>query len=515
MRAHCFARTGLSLCSSPPDPHILLFGLGVGSVARFLSFHLPPMSTVARMTVVEPSRAAAAAFFATVSEGRALPSTCVVVDENLQAYHGGDSLLLVDCDVVLVDCGAVPSEIFERGFGPAGELLRALIGGLKYSPKLVAAAVCARDGERLRAENKSFRTFREHQLRLEDDDDEAPELVVVVDSSAATLVSILTETSKAALNLTVSSWHAASGSVYPGAMDVAAAQKTLLVRSPSLLSASDISAIMAAGPRAVELGAGIEVRSGAVPGDPWSVIHMNTKGIFDAVLPGMRARLLAAARDADEKEGWNLLPPADEDVRIRVAELHAYKGPTTGLPDPHHYDQDSLITVDCMLSKPDVEFEGGVLRTLEPDGRMLPHEFDQGDCVAFVSHKYHSVTPVVKGVRNVLVVEFWRGQERRCGHRCLLFKGRCPLEGDEGNKGEDTVKEADAANELEIPFRLGSIAETAKGERLLLWEPATTAQQLVEQQQQQRIFNAGGGGARRAVPLVKLAENDEAWKLFD
>ena len=40
------------------------------------------------------------------------------------------------------------------------------------------------------------------------------------------------------------------------------------------------------------------------------------------------------------------------------------------------------------------EYEGGTFQTLEADGELLPHEFDQGDALVFVSHKPHCVSRV-------------------------------------------------------------------------------------------------------------------------
>ena len=38
---------------------------------------------------------------------------------------------------------------------------------------------------------------------------------------------------------------------------------------------------------------------------------------------------------------------------------------------------------------------------------MLEHPLATGDGLAFVSHKYHSIQPVVSGVRRSLVIELW------------------------------------------------------------------------------------------------------------
>jgi hypothetical protein len=51
--------------------------------------------------------------------------------------------------------------------------------------------------------------------------------------------------------------------------------------------------------------------------------------------------------------------------------------------------------------------------------------FSVGDAVVFVSHKYHSVTPVLRGRRKVLIVEYWRGASVSCGHRCEDPTGKC------------------------------------------------------------------------------------------
>ena len=71
------------------------------------------------------------------------------------------------------------------------------------------------------------------------------------------------------------------------------------------------------------------------------------------------------------------------------------------------------------------DFEGGDLITVEPDGALATHPLRAGDAALFVSHKYHNVTPVTKGKRQVLVAEVWQGAERECAHRCLRAAGEC------------------------------------------------------------------------------------------
>ena len=52
---------------------------------------------------------------------------------------------------------------------------------------------------------------------------------------------------------------------------------------------------------------------------------------------------------------------------------------------------------------------GGDLVTLEANGTRLVHRLQTGDSACFVSHKYHSISPVLSGERLSLVVELWQG----------------------------------------------------------------------------------------------------------
>lgn len=87
-------------------------------------------------------------------------------------------------------------------------------------------------------------------------------------------------------------------------------------------------------------------------------------------------------------------------------------------------------------------FDGGTFRTFECDERYLEYpEFNQGDAMVFVSHKYHGVAPVTRGIRKVCVVEYWTGEERVCPHRCKRRSGVCTYQrkaaGDVSGAGED------------------------------------------------------------------------------
>ena len=57
--------------------------------------------------------------------------------------------------------------------------------------------------------------------------------------------------------------------------------------------------------------------------------------------------------------------------------------------DPRHYDSGSTVTIDIMLSNPGSDYQGGNFQTLELDGELRQYQFEEGDALVFVSHKYH------------------------------------------------------------------------------------------------------------------------------
>jgi hypothetical protein len=125
----------------------------------------------------------------------------------------------------------------------------------------------------------------------------------------------------------------------------------------------------------------------------------------------------------DASAGWNLLDPHRADLNLRVAEYHVVEQ-QGGLPIPKHIDYGSLMTLDIMLS-PTSDFEGGTFQTLEVDGSLASHHFVRGDALVFQSHKYHCVSPVTSGRRNVFIAELWEGLPRRCPRRCTDPWGAC------------------------------------------------------------------------------------------
>lgn len=72
-----------------------------------------------------------------------------------------------------------------------------------------------------------------------------------------------------------------------------------------------------------------------------------------------------------------------------------------------------------MLSEPSVDFKGGQLRASALDWEDGKNESyvdvplrNVGDCVVFPSHKYHQVSVVTDGLRNVAVMELWTEPHR-------------------------------------------------------------------------------------------------------
>jgi hypothetical protein len=275
----------------------------------------------------------------------------------------------------------------------------------------------------------------------------------------------------------------------PLAMDVFAAQTTRAVRVPSFLTEEEAFAIHTlAGKRVALRGSagaktcdddmgvvktaprlGREIRSRT--SSLWEVLFLQTDGLFASVLPGIRNKALSVVREVDAKEQWGLLTPRLSDiskedgtweVSCRVVEYHTQVAPTDGLRDVYHYDQDSLITLDVMLSDPGGEFTGGEVQTLDkhPDtaaeGMTTHDSLRRLDALCFVSHKYHCVRPVHTGTRRVLVFEFWRGSavDRTCPHRCLQINRPCALD-------HCSPVATPIASHTGVPFRLAAISGVA------------------------------------------------------
>ena len=204
------------------------------------------------------------------------------------------------------------------------------------------------------------------------------------------------------------------------------AQHTAMIRTPAFFSASEIDTVItaAAAHRATHAG------------EPFDTMYLqhNTwyapmqaaplKLIYDRVVEHVR-RL--------DNEHWGLMDADDlhfgrgeGGVNARTIEFHEYSQRGRKVCGCH-YDSGSLFTVDIMLSDTR-SFEGGEMRstikTRGARGQATREEhsiqpFEQGDCLVFLSHKWHSVLPVVRGTRTVLVLELWEGEPCTENKRCM------------------------------------------------------------------------------------------------
>ena len=204
---------------------------------------------------------------------------------------------------------------------------------------------------------------------------------------------------------------------------LADAQATAVIRIPKFLSTADIDELhQTAADVAANTDNGaldLHRRQGCAE-NTWFTVFLNHR--LKELLPQLHDALFDAARHADGDE-WSVLDNRHE-LAMRCVEYHSVSV-GGGIPMDKHHDFGSLLTLDVMLSEPGVDFEGGTFCTLEPDGSMTRHVFEQGDLMVFLSHKYHCVEPVTTGQRRVLVAEIWEGLPRRCVRRCNSPWGAC------------------------------------------------------------------------------------------
>lgn len=288
-------------------------------------------------------------------------------------------------------------------------------------------------------------------LQGDDDPDEDPDatvLCIVTPRSARTLSGLETPQMDPFEEIICpESWFELlleRGGVVGGAPDVLNAQKTRVVPAGKLC-AEDLATLKRLAGRAAECGR--EIRS--PQSDSWQVLFLQTNGFFDEQAPHLLKRLADIARSVALEEKWVTMEQADR-LQARVIEWHQQDAPGPGIPDPRHYDMDSLITVDVMCSEPGRDFLGGQLQTLEVDG-LKEHSFQLCDILVFQAHKYHCVAPVVQGCRRALVLEFWDGPARHCPHRCTSFERICPQE----NRPGEQIPTRKALGRL-LPFRLAA-----------------------------------------------------------
>ena len=201
-----------------------------------------------------------------------------------------------------------------------------------------------------------------------------------------------------------------------------AANRCPVVKLPRFLSVAEVAAIHAFADEVGDLcGAQRKCADAATGAPAWDTLYLSTDLRFNRRFPALVAKLLGAARAADAATFGDYGRGAV--LRPRVVEYHRVRRGGE-LRHEHHVDSGSCYTVDCMLARPDADFSGGDFVAEGLEGRAFD---DLGDVVVFPSHKRHNVRPVTRGERSVLVVEFWTGPERACGHRCERASGPCAV----------------------------------------------------------------------------------------
>ena len=220
------------------------------------------------------------------------------------------------------------------------------------------------------------------------------------------------------------------GLVAPSLVDFDVAKRCSVQRLPGFLSLDEIEELRSTAQAVQRIRAGDVLTAVGATRDRQlreggRTVHINHH--LAEMMPALHDRLLRAAREAD-RDNWRGAADADRPdvgvlddramVALRSAEYHDVRGKAEGaLPMHLHGDYGSLVTIDLMLSHSS-EYEGGVLQTMEADGNLLDHTFEQGDALIFLSHKEHGVTPVTSGRRQIVVCELWEGLPRRCPQRC-------------------------------------------------------------------------------------------------
>jgi hypothetical protein len=208
-------------------------------------------------------------------------------------------------------------------------------------------------------------------------------------------------------------------------VDVSLARSSHVIHSRSLLNNNDLSVIES-------IRDEIMNKQGILENNPQNITHINKVGTFlnspplypmYSNAPQVIGKLLNFANEAWLKGNWSGtedkpgplygIKGGVSSLSIRVVEHWKYKV-GGGLVDNFHYDVDSAITIVSLLSNSN-DYEGGLFRTYESDDTHLIHSMNQGDVICFISHKFHNITPLIRGVRKSLVLELWQGGNGHTG----------------------------------------------------------------------------------------------------
>ena len=122
--------------------------------------------------------------------------------------------------------------------------------------------------------------------------------------------------------------------------------------------------------------------------------HAPTARVCDKLLGVMRDHLRAEPQDGVHADA----------LSVRCIELHTYTA-GGGLVDVRHRDCGSVLSLSVMLSEPAAK-TGGHFVTWER-GMPVVHQLEQGSAILFHSEKRHNISPLVRGLRQTLVIEMW------------------------------------------------------------------------------------------------------------
>ena len=195
-------------------------------------------------------------------------------------------------------------------------------------------------------------------------------------------------------------------------VDLALANSSPLVEAEALFTESDLAEVDRAIARVLDLSNPLENNPQNIGHFGKQCLMLSNDGVMDDRSPFV-SKLRSFAASAWNKFGSGPLAGFEggvDSLNIRVIEAWTYEI-GGGLTDPSHYDNNSVLTLVTALTDQD-KFEGGLFRTRSGSGEDMvwrEHPLGRGDCICFVSHKVHTVTPVTKGRRKSLVMELWEG----------------------------------------------------------------------------------------------------------